>query len=162
MNEPTGVPAAAAARNIQTGPTKNLINTALGALDVSIYATAVEAAGLTKVLSVKGPYTIFAPTDAAFKKLPAAALEALLKDSGKLKAILNYHCIAGFLTSRDFKSGELMTLQGTKLTAAVEGSVIHINGALLMQADLVATNGVVHTLDSVILPKNWQLLANAA
>jgi uncharacterized surface protein with fasciclin (FAS1) repeats len=114
------------------------------------------------VLAAKGPFTVFAPTDEAFKKLPAGAYDALLKDSAKFKAVLNYHVVPGYLMSRDVKSGEVMTLQGTALTAAVSSSELRVNGARVVRADLAATNGIVHTIDAVILPKNWQLLAAAA
>jgi uncharacterized surface protein with fasciclin (FAS1) repeats len=86
----------------------------------------------------------------------------LLKDSGKFKAVLNYHVVAGHFYAGDLKSGEVMTLQGNTLTAAVSPSEIRVNGARVTDADLVATNGIVHIIDSVILPKNWQLLAVAA
>jgi uncharacterized surface protein with fasciclin (FAS1) repeats len=114
------------------------------------------------VLAAKGPFTVFAPTDEAFKRLPSGAYDRLLKDSTKLKAVLNYHVFSGHLMARDMKSGDLMTLQGSTLTAAVSSSDVRVNGARITQGDLVATNGIVHAIDEVILPKNWQLLAAAA
>ena len=113
-------------------------------------------------LTGKGPFTVFAPTDEAFKKLPPGALEALLKDSAKLKAVLSYHVVVGHMLAKDVKSGDMMTLQGSPLTASVSSSGVHVNGAHVKQADIVATNGVVHVIDAVIMPKNWQLLAAAA
>jgi uncharacterized surface protein with fasciclin (FAS1) repeats len=98
----------------------------------------------------------------AFKKLPPGALAALLKDSAKLKAVLSYHVVAGHVLAKDVKSGEVMTLQGTALTAAVSSSGVQVNGAHVKQADIAATNGVVHVIDAVIMPKSWQLLAAAA
>jgi uncharacterized surface protein with fasciclin (FAS1) repeats len=86
----------------------------------------------------------------------------VLKDVGKLKAILNYHVVSGYFTARDVKSGEVMTLRGSPLTAAVSSSDVRVNGARITKADIVATNGIVHAIDAVILPKNWQLLAAAA
>jgi len=113
-------------------------------------------------LAAKGPFTVFAPTDEAFRKLPSGAYDALLRDSAKLKAVLSYHVVAGYFMARDMKSGEVMTLQGSSLTAAVSSSEVRVNGARVTQADLIATNGIVHGIDAVILPKNWQLLAVAA
>ena len=86
----------------------------------------------------------------------------MLKDVGKLKAILNYHVVSGYIAARDVKSGELMTLQGSPLTAAVSSVDVRVNGARLTKAEMAATNGIVHAIDAVILPKNWQLLAAAA
>ena len=79
-----------------------------------------------------------------------------------MKAVLNYHVVSGDLMARDMKSGDAMTLQGSTLTAAVSSSDVRVNGVRITQADLVATNGVVHAIDEVILPKNWRLLAAAA
>jgi uncharacterized surface protein with fasciclin (FAS1) repeats len=127
-----------------------------------MFAAAVKAAGLTDVLAAKGPFTVFAPTDEAFKKLARGAWDGLLKDSSKLKAVLNYHIVSGYFMTRDVKSGEVMTLQGSTLTAAVSPAEVRVNGAVVTQPDLAATNGIVHAIDAVILPQNWQLLALAA
>ena len=123
---------------------------------------AIKAAGLTDTLTGKGPFTVFAPTDEAFKKLPAGALDALLKDTAKLKAVLNYHVVTGHVLAKDMKAGEVMTVQGSPLTAVVSSSGVQVNGARVKQADITATNGVIHAIDAVIMPKNWQLLAAAA
>jgi uncharacterized surface protein with fasciclin (FAS1) repeats len=162
MDQSKSVPASEAARNTQTAPAKNVVDTAIAAGNFTTFAAAVDAAGLTGTLAAKGPFTVFAPTDEAFKKLPPGAYEALLKDSAKLKAVLNYHVVPGYFMARDVKSGEVMTLQGSTLTAAVSSSEVRVNGARVTQADVVATNGIVHCIDTVILPKNWQLLAIAA
>jgi uncharacterized surface protein with fasciclin (FAS1) repeats len=150
------------ARNVNSPPSKNVVDTVSTTAGFASFAAGLKAAGLTDVLAAKGPFTVFAPTDEAFKKLPAGAYDALLKDSAKFKAVLNYHVVPGYLMSRDVKSGEVMTLQGTALTAAVSSSELRVNGARVVRADLAATNGIVHTIDAVILPKNWQLLAAAA
>jgi uncharacterized surface protein with fasciclin (FAS1) repeats len=155
-------PVGEAATNAHTPPKKNVVDTVIAAGNFTSFAACVKAAGLTDALAAKGPFTVFAPTDEAFKKLPSGAYDALLKDSARLKAVLNYHVVPGFFMSRDMKVGEVMTLQGTTLTAAVSSSDLRVNGARVMQANIVATNGVVHTIDAVILPKNWQLLAAAA
>src|ERR1700685_3559859 len=99
-----------------TGPAKNIIDTAIGAGNFTTLTAGLRAAGLTDTLTGKGPYTVFAPTDEAFKKLPTGAVEALLKDSAKLKAVLSYHVIPGHVAANDMKSGDVMTLQGSALT----------------------------------------------
>jgi uncharacterized surface protein with fasciclin (FAS1) repeats len=162
MDQSKSVPSGEATRNNQTAPTKNVVDTAIGAGHFNTFAAAIKAAGLSDTLAAKGPYTVFAPTDDAFKALPAGAYDALLRDSARLKAVLNYHLVAGHFLAKDVKSGEVMTLQGSTLTTAGSSSGMQVNGARIKQADLVATNGVVHGIDVVILPKNWQLLAAAA
>jgi uncharacterized surface protein with fasciclin (FAS1) repeats len=162
MDRSNSVPTGDAARNTNTAPTKNIVETVIDAGHFRTFAAAINAAGLTGELAGKGPLTVFAPTDEAFKKLPAGAYDNLLKDAGKLKAVLNYHVVSGYLMARDLKSGELATAQGTSLTAVVSSSDVRVNGARVTKADIVATNGIVHAMDTVILPKNWQLLAAAA
>jgi uncharacterized surface protein with fasciclin (FAS1) repeats len=162
MDQSKSFPAGEAARNTNTAPTKNIVDTMIAAGHFTTFASAVKASGLTDELAGKGPFTVFAPTDEAFKKLPAGGYDSVLKDVGKLKAILNYHVVSGYFTARDVKSGEVMTLQGSPLTAAVSSSDVRVNGARVTKADIVATNGIVHAIDAVILPKNWQLLAAAA
>ena len=161
MDQLKSVPTSEAARNT-TGPTNNIVETAINAGDFTTFAAAINAAGLTADLGGKGPFTVFAPTDEAFKKLPAGAYDSLLKDLGKLKAILNYHVVSGYFMARDLKSGGVATAQGTPLTMAVTSSDVRVNGARVTKADIVATNGIMHAIDAVILPKNWQLLAAAA
>jgi uncharacterized surface protein with fasciclin (FAS1) repeats len=162
MDQPKTFPTGETARNTHSAPTKNIIETMIAAGHFTTFASAVKAAGLTEELAAKGPFTVFAPTDEAFKKLPAGGYDSVLKDVGKLKAILNYHVVSGYIAARDVKSGELMTLQGSPLTAVVSSSDVRVNGARLSKAEMVATNGIVHAIDAVILPKNWQLLAAAA
>ena len=162
MDQSNNVSAGDATRNLNTGPKKNIIDTMVAAGHFGIFVSAVHAAGLTNELATKGPFTVFAPTDEAFKKLAAGGYDALVKDAGRLKAILNYHVVSGYFTANDVKSGELMTLQGSSLTAAVKSPDVRVNGARVTKADTVATNGIVHAIDEVILPKNWQLLAAAA
>lgn len=145
-----------------TAPSKNILDTTIAAGNFTTLLAGFKAAGLTDRLTAKGPFTVFAPTDEAFKKLPAGALEALLKDSAKLKAVLSYHVVAGSFLAKDVKPGEVMTLQGSTLSASVSSSGVKINGAHVKQPDIAATNGVVHVIDAVIMPKDWQLLAVAA
>jgi uncharacterized surface protein with fasciclin (FAS1) repeats len=144
-----------------TAPLKNIVDTAIDAGHFTTLAAGLKAAGLSDTFSKKGPFTVFAPTDEAFEKLPKGALDALLKDSAKLKAVLNYHVISGHVTARDMKSGDVMTLQGSPLTVAVSSSEVQVNGAHVKRANLDATNGVVYAIDAVIMPRNWQLSAAA-
>jgi uncharacterized surface protein with fasciclin (FAS1) repeats len=162
MNQPKSTLTGEQASSNPTAPAKNIVDTAISAGNFTTLAAGIKAAGLTDALAGKGPFTVFAPTDEAFKKLPAGAVDALLKDSAKLKAVLNYHVIAGHVSAKDMKSGEVMTLQGSPLTAVVASSDVQVNGAHVKRADLIATNGVIHAIDAVIMPKNWQLLAAAA
>jgi len=162
MDQTKSVPTGETARNTDTTPTKNIVDTMIDAGNFTTFAAAITAAGLTAELGAKGPFTVFAPTDEAFKKLPAGAYDHLLKDVGRLKAILNYHVVSGYLMARDLKSGEVTTAQGTALTAVVSSSNVRVNRARVTRADIVATNGIVHAIDAVILPNSWQLLAAAA
>jgi uncharacterized surface protein with fasciclin (FAS1) repeats len=162
MDQSKSVPAGEAAGNTNATPTKNIVDTVIAAGHFTTLAAAISAAGLAAELDAKGPFTLFAPTDEAFRKLPAGAYDHLLKDAGRLKAILNYHVVSGYFMARDLKSGEVTTAQGTPLTAVVSASDVRVNGARVTKADIVATNGIVHAIDAVILPKNWQLLAAAA
>jgi uncharacterized surface protein with fasciclin (FAS1) repeats len=162
MDQSKSVPARDIASGNTTGPAKSIIDTLLAAGHFTTFAAAIKAADLTHELNAKGPFTVFAPTDEAFKKLPSGAYDSLAKDLTRLKAVLNYHIVAGHLLAKDLKSGDVMTLQGSTLHAAVSSSEVRVNGARVKKTDLVATNGVVHAIDEVILPKNWQLLAAAA
>ena len=143
-------------------PTKNVVDTAIAAGNFTTLIAGIKTAGLTDMLKGRGPFTIFAPTDEAFKKLPSGALEALLKDTAKLKAVLSYHVVTGHVLAQDFKSGDVMTLQGSPLTAVVSSSDVQVNGAHVKQRDITASNGVIHVIDAVIMPRNWYLLATAA
>jgi uncharacterized surface protein with fasciclin (FAS1) repeats len=143
-------------------PSKDIVDTVAGAGNFIKFISALKTAGLTNTLTGKGPFTVFAPTDEAFEKLSPGALDALLRDTAKLKAVLSYHVIKGHVLAKDIKPGEIMTLQGSPLTASVAASGTEVNGVRIKQADCVATNGVVHALDAVIVPKNWRLHAAAA
>jgi len=162
MDQSKIIPTGQIAANNAAPPTKNIVDTVIAEDHFTTFASAIRMSGLTDALAAKGPFTVFAPTNEAFKKLPAGAYDALLKDTGKLKAVLNYHVVSGHLTGRDLRSGEVVTLQGTPLTAAVSSSDLRVNGARVTKADVIATNGVVHAIDAVILPKDWKLLAAAA
>lgn len=121
---------------------------------------AVQAAGLTSQLSGKGPYTVFAPTDAAFAALPKGTLDTLLKPANKSKLVklLGYHVIPGQVTSSQLTSGKVKTVEGDSVTVTVDSatSTVQINDAKVVQADIPASNGIVHVVDKVILPPNFK------
>lgn len=114
---------------------------------------AIKAAGLADTLSGKGPFTVFAPTDAAFAKLPAGTVDALLKDVPKLKAILTYHVVAGKVMAKDVKTGAVPTVNGQSLDVVAGASGVTVNGAKVTAVDVPASNGVIHVIDTVLLPK---------
>jgi uncharacterized surface protein with fasciclin (FAS1) repeats len=142
--------------------TTNIVDTVIAAGNLTTWVAGIKAAGLTDMLTGKDSFTVFAPTDEAFKKLPSGALDALLKDTTKLKAVLSYHLVAGRVLAQDFKSGEMMTIQGTPLSAVVSATETRVNGAQVRQRDITASNGVIHVIDAVIMPRTWTLLAAAA
>jgi uncharacterized surface protein with fasciclin (FAS1) repeats len=162
MNESKNAPAGQRGSTNYTPPSKNIIDTLVAAGNFTTLVAGIKTAGLTEKLTGSGPFTVYAPTDEAFKKLAPGALEALLKDSSKLNAVLSYHVVAGHNLAKDVKSGEVMTLQGSHMTTSASTSGVHVNGSHVAQSDIVATNGVVHAIDAVIMPKNWHLLAAAA
>jgi len=141
---------------------KQLVETAIAAGTFTALVSGLRATGLAQGLAGRGPFTVFAPTDEAFRKVPAAGLAALLRDTARLRAVLNYHVVNGYLMARDLKSGDLRTLQGTPLSAVVTSADVRVNGARVTHADLTAINGVLHAIDTLILPKGWQLLSSAA
>ena len=131
---------------------KDIVDTAVAAGDFKTLATALQAAGLVDTLKGPGPFTVFAPTDAAFAKIPKADLDALLKDKAKLTAVLTYHVVPGKVMAADVKAGPVKTVQGGSLTVATMGGVT-VNQAKVTATDIVADNGVIHVIDSVVIPK---------
>ncbi|RIH89631.1 fasciclin domain-containing protein [Calidithermus roseus] len=121
----------------------------------STLLAAVQAAGLTETLSGPGPFTVFAPTNEAFAKIPKADLDALLKDKAALTKVLTYHVVAGRVTSSEVvKLKEAKTVQGQSVTIAVSGGTVTLNGNSKVTAvDIQASNGVIHVIDTVLLPK---------
>ena len=140
---------------------KNLIDTATDAGNFTTLLSAISAAALTETLRGKGPYTVFAPTDDAFKKLPAGTVESLLKDVPKLKSILMYHVVAGNVAAKDVKSGDLKTLEGSAIVAGVHGTNVTVDGAKVIKADVATSNGTIHCIDTVLMPKTKKLAAVA-
>jgi len=131
---------------------KDIVDTAVAAGSFKTLATALQAAGLVDTLKGKGPFTVFAPTDEAFAKVPKADLDALLKDKAKLTAVLTYHVVAGKVMAADVKAGKVKTVQGSELTVSTMGGV-KVDAANVVKTDIVADNGVIHVIDSVVMPK---------
>jgi len=140
---------AASALTVQA---KDIVETAVAAGNFTTLATALQAAGLVDTLKGRGPFTVFAPTDAAFAKVPKADLDALLKDKAKLTAVLTYHVVPGTVMAKDVKAGKVKTVQGSELTVGTTGGVT-VDGAKVTATDIVASNGVIHVIDSVVIPK---------
>ena len=136
--------------------TKNIVDTAVAAGSFKTLAAALQAAGLVDTLKGKGPFTVFAPTDAAFAKLPAGTLDDLLKpeNKAKLTAILTYHVVPGeVLAAQAAKLSSAKTVNGASLTIHATGGKVMIDNATVTKADVLASNGVIHVIDTVVLPK---------
>ena len=141
-------PAAAQARSH-----KDIVDTAVAAGSFKTLATALQAAGLVDTLKGAGPFTVFAPTDEAFAKIPKADLDALLKDKAKLTAVLTYHVVPGKVMAADVvKLKEAKTVQGGLVKIDTSDGVT-VDNAKVVKTDIVASNGVIHVIDTVILPK---------
>jgi uncharacterized surface protein with fasciclin (FAS1) repeats len=133
---------------------KNIVETAVAAGTFNTLAAALQAAGLVDVLQSEGPFTVFAPTDEAFAKLPEGTVAALLKDKEKLTQILLYHVVAGKVMVKDIvKLNAAKTVQGQSIKIMVKDGKVMADGAQFVATDIVTSNGVIHVLDSVILPK---------
>jgi len=130
----------------------DIVDTAVATGSFNTLVAAVQAAGLVNTLKGAGPFTVFAPTDAAFAKLPAGTVESLLADIPRLTSILTYHVVPGKIMAADaMKADSVKTVQGGALTVGHTGGVT-INNAKVTQADVVADNGVIHVIDTVLLP----------
>ena len=142
----------AVADSYDAKPTADIVDTAVAAGQFQTLVTAVKAAGLVETLKGDGPFTVFAPTDEAFAKLPAGTIEALLQDKAKLTAILTYHVVAGKVMAADVvKLTSAKTVQGQSVTIDTTSGV-KIDGANVVKADIETSNGVIHVIDTVILP----------
>ncbi len=134
---------------------QDIVDIAAGNEDFSTLVAAVKAAGLVETLKGEGPFTVFAPTNAAFAALPEGTVADLLKPENKEKliAVLTYHVVSGKVMAADVKAGEVATVQGGKATIAIADGKVTIDGANVVKTDIEATNGVIHVIDKVILPK---------
>ena len=135
-----------------TAQARDIVDTAVAAGDFKTLAAALQQAGLIDTLKGKGPFTVFAPSDAAFAKVPKEQLDALLADKEKLAAVLTYHVVPGKVMSKDVRPGMVKSVQGSSLTLSTAGGV-KVDGANVVKADIVADNGVIHIIDNVVLPK---------
>jgi uncharacterized surface protein with fasciclin (FAS1) repeats len=135
--------------------TKDIVGVASSAGSFNTLVAAVKAAGLVETLQGKGPFTVFAPTDEAFAKLPAGTVESLLKPENKEKlvAILTYHVVPGKVMAADVKSGKVKTVNGQELDVKVWSGKVSVDGAQVTATDVPASNGVIHVIDTVVLPK---------
>lgn len=133
---------------------KDIVDTAVGAGSFNTLVTAVKAAGLVETLKGKGPFTVFAPTDEAFAKLPKATLDGLLADKQALTKVLLYHVVAGNVMAKDVvKLTEAKTVQGSAAKITVMDGGVKVDNANVVKTDIECTNGVIHVIDTVILPK---------
>ncbi len=135
---------------------KNIVQNAMGSADHTTLVSAVTAAGLGETLSGAGPFTVFAPTNAAFAALPAGAVDNLLKPEMKndLTGVLTYHVVPGALRAADLKDGQkLKTVNGKDLMVSVKDGKVMVNGATVTTADVISSNGVTHVIDGVVMPK---------
>ena len=137
---------------VMSAQAKDIVDTAVDAGSFKTLATALGAAGLVETLKGQGPFTVFAPTDEAFAKIPKADLEALLKDKAKLTAVLTYHVVPGKVMAADVKAGKVKTVQGSDISVTTKNGVM-VNKAKVIKTDIVADNGVIHVIDTVIMPK---------
>ena len=136
--------------------TRDIVDTAVAAGSFKTLATALQAAGLVDTLKGKGPFTVFAPTDEAFAKLPAGTVESLLRpeNKAKLQRVLTYHVVAGTVMASDVvKLQSAKAVSGDTIAVSAQGGTVRVDGAQVIKTDIQASNGVIHVIDTVILPK---------
>ena len=152
MSTPSGTTSTPTKTTAPTG--KTIVSIASGNKNFSTLVTALKAADLVETLSAEGPYTVFAPTNAAFAKLPKRTVANLLKPENKeqLKKLLTYHVVPGAVTSNMLKSGQVDSVEGSKITVKIRGKKVTVNNARVIMADVKASNGVIHAIDTVIMP----------
>ena len=131
---------------------QTLAETVAKTSSLQTFNTLVAEAGMTETLKAAGPYTVFAPSDAAFKAVPAKTLTALKADKAMLKSVLSYHIVPSRMESKDVKPGNVKTLGGAMIALARAGNFVTVEDAMVEQADIAASNGVVHVVDRVMMP----------
>lgn len=131
----------------------NIVDTAIAAGNFTTLATALTAADLIATLKGPGPFTVFAPTDEAFAKIPKDKLDALLKDKAALTKVLTYHVVSGKVMAHDVKAGPCKTVQGDSIAVTVDNGKVKVDSAIVTKTDIVADNGVIHVIDTVLMPK---------
>ncbi len=152
--KPMAKPAPTTAPTMATTAKGTIVDVAAANPSFSTLVAAVKAAGLVETLSGKGPFTVFAPTNAAFAALPKGTVETLLKPANKAKLIkvLTYHVVPGKVESKTLKSGPVKTVEGATVTVKVAGGKVIVNKSTVTTADIAASNGVIHVIDRVLLP----------
>jgi len=140
---------------------KTIIDTLTAAGNFKTLLTALKTASFMDTLRTPGPYTLFAPTDEVFERLTPGQLKALLKDIRRLKTIVTYHVVSGTLATKDVKAGELRSVEGSYLTADIQDGQLSMNGAKVVQGNIVASNGLIHAIDALLVPKSLKLAAVA-
>ncbi len=146
------IPAVAASLAfVSAAHAKDIVDTAVSAGNFNTLAAALQEADLVDTLKGAGPFTVFAPTDAAFAKIPKQDLDALLADKAKLTSVLTYHVVPGTVMAKDVKAGMVKTVEGSSLTVSTMGGV-KVDNANVTAVDIVADNGVIHVIDTVVLP----------
>lgn len=142
-------------RPTRVGAAQDIVDIAVSSGSFKTLVTAVKAAGLVTTLKGPGPFTVFAPTDAAFAKLPKGTVEGLLKDKKKLAAVLTYHVVPGRVMAKDVVSlSRAKTVNGESLSIDAGSDGVKVDNARVIKTDIAAANGVIHVIDSVVLPKN--------
>lgn len=140
--------------NVLAAAKADIVDTAVAAGSFNTLVTAVKAADLVSTLKGAGPFTVFAPNDAAFAKVPAADLNALLADKAALAKVLTYHVVPGKVLAADVvKLQSATTVQGQPLKIEVKDGTVYVDGAKVLSTDIETSNGVIHVIDSVVLPK---------
>jgi uncharacterized surface protein with fasciclin (FAS1) repeats len=147
-----GIAAAALVMASSLSSAADIVDTAVSAGQFKTLVKAVQAAGLVETLKGAGPFTVFAPTDAAFAKLPPGTVESLLNDKQKLTQVLTYHVVPGKVMAADVKPGMVKTVEGQSLKLSKDGRDVMVNNAKVTTADITASNGVIHVIDTVVLP----------
>lgn len=140
-----------AVSSISAFAAKDIVDTAVNAGNFKTLVTALKAADLVKTLKGKGPFTVFAPTDEAFAKIPKADLDALLANKEKLTAVLTYHVVPGKIMAKDVKAGDVVTVNGKTIKITTDGGVV-VNTSKVTATDIKASNGVIHVIDTVLMP----------
>lgn len=131
----------------------DLVETASTSGSFKTFLAAAKAAGISETLRNSGPYTVFAPSDSAFGRLPPGTVDSLMKDKTRLAEVLSHHVIPGKVTVADVKPGKIKTIQGDELTLKSDNGKVTVDTANVVQSDLIADNGVIHEIDAVVLPE---------
>ncbi len=148
-----GMQMSAVAQDRMSMGNKNIVETAMADARFSMLVKALKAAGLVDTLKGAGPFTVFAPTDDAFAKVPAGQLDMLMKDRAMLKSVLMYHVMSGRVASGDARTMMAPMMGGSSASVKVDGGMVMVDGARVVQADVMASNGVIHAIDMVLMPK---------